>query len=1163
MVGRRTDPKVTFLLCAVVVVAGPGWRCSGTFAQDKPASTEAQTAAGDELTIDGVQARIGRFEENKDLDPAVKTRVLEACAKALEHLKAAADAQARSEHHAKLTREAPEALLTLRAQLALPASEQQPEVPADATLAQVQQLLSQAKTELSDVQKSLQMLQDEPKRRADRRLEIPKLADAARSELEEIKARLDAKPAPDEPADVTTASRLLLEARRQRLTAETASRQSELQFFESTGELLGAQRDQAARQVAEADNQVRALQAIVDERRRQEAERQALEARRTSARAQPTERKIAEATAELARKRQLLAGEIENTTREFERIDRQVKLLEEQFRKITNRYETAGATEAIGLLLRKQRADLPDGADHQREIRERAVRISATYLDLIDYEEQRNELATLDQRVRDIMRSLDTTMSEFEREYLQGEVRSVLEAQRNVCDSLIIDTNSYLEKLVEVDVRQRQFIATSEEYATYCDERILWIRSAAVLGGTHLRLIVPSLLWLASVDNWQLVGAALRDEASGNLLQTALLALVFLILFLIQRPLRTRTVQLGEQATRSSNTAYLPTLKVFLTAALMALLWPGLLGYVGLRLVASEGESEFVRAAGRGLEATALIFFTLELFRHVCRHRGLGEAHFDWDQKTMQLARSTTWWFMVCGLPLIFVVTMTEAQSSEATKNSLGRLAFVGSQVVLTMCVHRIMRPVGGALERIYTAAPLAWTSRLQHVWYFFSLSAPIMLGVLAIGGYYYTALQLAWRLLATWWLLLGLLIIHAALIRWSLLSYRGLAMKKARERRAAAEAAARSGGPSASSSATSGRSPEEVKLSDINKQTRKALQLVLAVGLIVGLWPVWGEILPALGALRHVELWMVEATDAEGATVTTVLKPITLASVLLAVVVASLTFTAGRNLPGLLEIAVLQRLPLDPGVRYAITSICQYAITATGLVTAFATIGIGWSKVQWLVAAISVGLGFGLQEIFANFVSGLILLFERPVRLGDIVTVGEVTGTVTRIQMRATTITDWDMRELVVPNREFITNRVMNWTLSSTVSRMSIAVGVAYGTNPDAVRNLLLKVARRHPLVLGKPEPHALLDQFGDSTLNFVLRVYMATRDVYLELRHTLLTDIASEFQKANIEIAFPQRDIHVRSFDAIPGKPSEGLAQPVTNAGGSPGFGPPGVSR
>jgi len=140
------------------------------------------------------------------------------------------------------------------------------------------------------------------------------------------------------------------------------------------------------------------------------------------------------------------------------------------------------------------------------------------------------------------------------------------------------------------------------------------------------------------------------------------------------------------------------------------------------------------------------------------------------------------------------------------------------------------------------------------------------------------------------------------------------------------------------------------------------------------------------------------------------------------------------KNIPGLLEIVVLQKLPIDTGGRFAVTAIARYLITVVGVVVAFGAIGVGWSKVQWLVAAISVGLGFGLQEIFANFVSGLMLLFERPIRIGDVVTVGGITGTVTRIRIRATTITDWDRKELVIPNKEFITGQVVNWTLSDAM---------------------------------------------------------------------------------------------------------------------------------
>jgi len=1154
--------RSVFFISLSVAMHATSWLMVAANGQDDPKPAETSSVpVGQEVTIDSVQVRLKNLDENKKLDPVAKAKAIEDCTKALEQLKAAADANARSTQQAKLTREAPDAFQALKVELSKQPSEQPPNVQADATLAQVQQLLSQAEMRLSNAQKSQLSLQDEPKRRADRRLEIPKLADAVKLQIQEIDKLLEAKPATDEPVDVTTATQLQLEARKQAITAEKVASQVELQFYDATGELLSAQRDLAARSVAEAEEQVNALRVIVNERRRQEAEQQVMEARKTSALAHPAVRQIAEVNAELANQRKLLVNRIESTSRELVLTDQQVVDLEVKFKKISKRFDTAGATEAIGLLLRKQRDDLPDIVSHQRKINPRSIEITNTYLEVIDYEEKRNDLATLDQNARDIVKRVDPTTPLSGRDYLEEEVRRVLESQRDVYDSLIADTNSLLDKLVELDVRQRQLISKSAEYAEYCDERILWIRSATVLGASNLRQLRPSLKWLFDLNGWREIGVVLRTDVLAHPLLTFLSALLFLIMILVQRALRTRLMQFGVQACRNNITSYVPTLRALLTTGLLALLWPGVLWHLGHRLVVSESGSEFVSAIGNGLQSMAIVFITMEFFRHVFRHCGLGESHFDWDKETMRLARQTSWWFLACGLPFILIVTITEAQPSEAIKNSLGRIAFVAASLVLTACVHRVMRPVGGVLEKTYLDAPQAWTSRMQNAWHLLAVIAPLTLGLLALAGYYYTALQLAWRLLATWWLVMGLLIVHAALIRWSLLSYRDLAMRQARDRRAAAEATSAAASTSAPTVTTVGKAQSLVKLSDINKQTRKALQLGLFIGLVAGLWLVWGNVLPALGVLRHVEVWHVETTITSGATSTTVSKAITLANVLLAIVVASTTLTASRNLPSLLEIAVLQRLPLDPGVRYAITTVFQYTITAAGIVTAFGMIGIGWSKVQWLVAAISVGLGFGLQEIFANFVSGLILLFERPVRLGDIITVGEITGNVTRIQMRATTITDWDMRELVVPNREFITGRVMNWTLSSTVSRMSITVGVAYGTNPDLVRGLLMKVARRNPLVLKDPEPHSLFNEFGDSTLNFVLRVYMATRDVYLELRHGLLTEIAREFQEAHVKIAFPQQDIHVRSivptsapWGPLIDKPPSASASPNHEASGNP---------
>ncbi len=170
---------------------------------------------------------------------------------------------------------------------------------------------------------------------------------------------------------------------------------------------------------------------------------------------------------------------------------------------------------------------------------------------------------------------------------------------------------------------------------------------------------------------------------------------------------------------------------------------------------------------------------------------------------------------------------------------------------------------------------------------------------------------------------------------------------------------------------------------------------------------------------------------------------------------------------------------------------------------------------------------------MFANFVAGLIILFERPVRVGDIVTVDDVTGVVSRVRIRATTITNWDRKEFVVPNKEFITGKVLNWTLSDQVNRVVINVGVAYGSETEQARNLLLNIAQDHPLLMKDPPPQATFEGFGDSSLNLVLRAYLPGFENRLNVIHELHTAIHEQFTAAGLEIPFPQRDLHVRSID------------------------------
>jgi len=292
---------------------------------------------------------------------------------------------------------------------------------------------------------------------------------------------------------------------------------------------------------------------------------------------------------------------------------------------------------------------------------------------------------------------------------------------------------------------------------------------------------------------------------------------------------------------------------------------------------------------------------------------------------------------------------------------------------------------------------------------------------------------------------------------------------------------------------------------------------------------------------LRRVELW-------SGGT-ETVPVVVTLADLVLSLFVLIAASVAASNLPAMLELLVLQRLHMQAGERHAISTLTRYIIVILGIVLAFSAIGIGWGKVQWLLAAISVGLGFGLQEVFANFVSGLILLFEQPMRVGDIVTVGTTTGKVTRIRIRATTIQDWDRKELIVPNRQFVTSEFVNWTLSDAIVRWVLPASIAVGSDTQLALRLLEEIAAESRWVLKDPRPEGLFVGFGDNNLRLELRLFVDMNTLDYRWMSDLNEAIARRFRDAGIEMTY-QRDLNLK----LSGPMAEFVKRSATAAGGAP---------
>jgi small-conductance mechanosensitive channel len=242
--------------------------------------------------------------------------------------------------------------------------------------------------------------------------------------------------------------------------------------------------------------------------------------------------------------------------------------------------------------------------------------------------------------------------------------------------------------------------------------------------------------------------------------------------------------------------------------------------------------------------------------------------------------------------------------------------------------------------------------------------------------------------------------------------------------------------------------------------------------------------------------------------------------------------FVGSEWIRRLLVNRILKKYSITEGTRLSIGTIVKYVLILAGVFSILQTNGIDLSAFGVLAGAIGVGIGFGLQNITNNFISGLIILFEQPIKVGDRIEVGDVNGDVIKISARSTMVVTNDNITIVVPNSQFIDNQVINWSHSDRMVRFNFAVGVAYREDPEKVRRILLEVAKDNKGVLETPESDVLFEEYGDNSINFNLRVWTSE---YVNrpkvLKSQLYYEIFKRFKEQGVEIPFPQRDLHLRS--------------------------------
>ncbi|WP_146515483.1 mechanosensitive ion channel domain-containing protein [Rubripirellula amarantea] len=1128
------------------------------------AGTSAEVSAVPALSIEQLERALTELEQSDEISVDVKLQAADNYKAAIKNLTSAAASDARlhalSAEAATVT-ERVELLKSQRADL----KDKKPALESKLTLQELEQLLPTAELQLSTYKKARADAEAELHSRSPRRKEIRERMGAIHEKIADATTQLRSlATAEASPQNHSLTARLA--SRRITLEKEKPALEAELTLYdaEESADLVRSRIDVASHNAVYYEKLIALLQERINAEREAAAAESVRMARREAIAAAPALKVYAEENQELAEQAKRTAEAIAKAEQDLTAATALHDGLIRQFAQTRKKVDSVGLTSSVGALLRKQITTLPDVNERRRSVANRQALINDTQFKLFEYEEQHQELSLLDGTISTILTAAAKD-SRHDVAFLESAARELMVRKREYLDDLVRNTGKYFDKLIELDMVDRQVINLEAEYETYIDQRVLWIRSGLpITEGIHLE---ASDRWLIQSNRWADSGRRLLNDAKSHpIIYTVFLAIIGLLVAR-GKALRRLIVDLGLVAKKSNCRSIGPTIRVIFLTSIVSLGLPTLCVFLGWRLQQSADNSEFTLAIGHGFLTLGVLWAAAEWIRQACRSKGLGEAHFDWSPSATSAFRRELRLSTYVALPVCFVTATLASSDGVHERSDIQRIAFVLGMLVVCITVFRLLRP-RGVLRDYFVSNQNGMIEKLKYLYPVVGVCVPGSLAALAAAGYFYTAQTLFWRLFATFVFVTTLVVLRSVFFRMLLLRRRHLSMEQARQRAAAAKLASQgslnpaSSNPAGESQAVAGIVTED-KQADISAHSQQSRRLVgsgmMAVA-VVGMWMIWIQVLPALSMVGNYSLWgkstkvasssqaampMMPTTTtgsasagstSAGAT-NTVLDDdsedsVTIADLALAILIVVVTTVLFRNGPGLLEISVLQQLPLDASVRYAITTLVSYAIVMVGTIAACSTIGLQWSQIQWLATALTFGLAFGLQEMFANFVAGLIILLERPIRVGDIVTVDDVTGVVSRIRIRATSITNWDRKEYVVPNKEFITGRLLNWTLSDKVNRVLIEVGLAYGADTELARSLMLQAANDHPMVLKDPAAFASFEGFGDNALNLRLRAFLPTLDNRLQVITELHTSIDQAFRKAGLEIAFPQRDLHIRTM-------------------------------
>ncbi|QJT21040.1 miniconductance mechanosensitive channel MscM [Aeromonas media] len=809
-----------------------------------------------------------------------------------------------------------------------------------------------------------------------------------------------------------------------------------------------------------------------------------------------------------------LEDQIERVQDEQRGIDTSLSGLNDLVNSVREQLEWLQISNAYGENLRSKLADLPNYFPLEKLESDIVKARMAKY----QYETEQDALKDTVQIRNNLLSGDEITLDRAQ----QAVLDNLLKARRQLLTRLNDASDTLIQEQTRLKLLYSRQNSKIDEIREISASHLFWMPDVRPLTPAVLLGVPTALSLLLDPVNWLQLPRAIVEN---NPMTLTLAGLGLLVLAWCWAKLGRHLVQyshyIAPRIGKVTQDKFSLTSRLLVRSLLAALPLPAMV-LMMRGLLDGAWQYPFAVAVARGLGEIWFLLLALLVARHLTLEKGILILHFRWPKEPVQRVWGQFRTLLLVLIPSFFVQGMANSYQEHAFYDSLGRLAFIVGALWLLLFFARLNR------EKL----PLTWGQadmtkpHLRHHFIWNSLMLAPLLAVLgSLFGYFYTSRILLRQLELSLLAGLGCLLVYYLAHRWMLIQRRRLAFDRAKSKRAEILAQRERDEDDLSSEIPDVVEEPELDLDTISAQSLGLVRTLLMLGFTMLVVVQWSDLNSAFSFLSSIEVWQVSSKVAG----IEQLSAITLQDLMLTAFAFILTVVTARNLPGLMELTLLQHLSLSPGTGFALTTVSKYLVILIGALTGFSMLGIDWSKTQWLVAALSVGLGFGLQEIFANFVSGLIILFEKPIRLGDTVTIRDLTGTVTKIKTRATTIVDWDRKEIIVPNKAFITEQFINWSLSDAITRVKLRIRIGLTQEPKRVQQLLEQCVQESTLVLDTPTPEVFLIEFTDSALIYEIRLYVNNMDHRMPITHEVHSLILEKLNQLGMHLPHQQIDIRM----------------------------------